>query len=212
MPIIERLIVGPLQVNCYVLGEKIGGEGIVIDAGGDTPLILKTIKEHELKIKYLVNTHSHFDHIGAIEKVREATGGTFVIHRAGEGMLASAKERAKEFLGLDIEEPPKADGYVDDGELISVQGVRLKVLFTPGHSPGGICLLFGEHVFTGDTLFEGSVGRTDTPGASWQQLIDSIKSKLLPLDDDIRIHPGHGPPSSIGVEREFNPFLQKLKD
>ena len=209
--IFERIVVGPLDVNCYVIGENKGGEAIVIDPGGDAIVILDKIRENGLNVKHIVNTHSHFDHVGAVNEVCAQTGASFLIHKDGKEMLASVKFQAKTFLNIDFEDPPIADDYLTDGDIVIAGSLKLNVLHTPGHSPDGICLLMDDHLFTGDTLFAGSVGRTDLEGSSLEALATSIKSTILNFDDTIHVHPGHGPQTTIGTERHFNPILKLEK-
>ena len=205
---LERIPVGPLNVNCYIVGECEGGEAVIIDPGGNSEIILNTVSKYNLKIKYIINTHCHFDHVGAIMEVRDNTGASFLIHEDGNKMLSSAKHSAKMFMNIDIEDPPPADSYLGDGDIINFGTLKFQIIHTPGHSPDGICLLSAESIFTGDTLFSRAIGRTDLPWSNYDVLIESITSKLLPLNDDLQVYPGHGKSTTIGIERKFNPFLK----
>ncbi|MFH1561821.1 MAG: MBL fold metallo-hydrolase [Nitrospirota bacterium] len=201
---IHKLIVGSIASNCYILSEK--DEAIIIDPGGDAQLILNKLNELRAKPIYIVNTHGHSDHILANDEIKEATGAKILIHKNDARMLTDA------FLNLSafIEQPivcQNADKLLEDGEDIKTTNLTLKVIHTPGHTQGGICLVGDGFVFTGDTLFESGIGRTDFPGGSYKTLINSITRRLLTLPDEFIIYPGHGDISTIGTERQTNPFL-----
>ncbi len=206
--VLIRLVVGPLQVNCFILADEKTKDAVVIDPGDDAADILKIIKGKDFKVRYIVNTHGHFDHVGANKAVRDATGAKILMHEADAPLLADAVDQAIVF-GMRVTNPPRPDRFVGDGDVITAGEVSLKVLHTPGHSPGGISLLEQGMVFTGDALFAGSIGRTDFPDGDLMTLIRGIKKKLLTLPDDTRVFAGHGPASTIGEERRDNPFLNK---
>ncbi len=206
--ILVRLVVGPLQVNCFILADEKTKEAVVIDPGDDAVDILKIIREKGLTVQYIVNTHGHFDHVGANQAVKEATGAEILMHEGDAPMLDDAVDQAIIF-GMRVAPPPRPDRFVKDGDVITAGEISLKVLHTPGHSPGGISLLEQGMVFTGDALFAGSIGRTDFPYGDLHTLISGIKKKLLTLPDDTKVFSGHGPASSIGEERLENPFLNK---
>jgi len=201
-----RIIVGPLQVNCFVVADEKTKETIVIDPGDDAPDIIAMIKEKGLQVKYIVNTHAHFDHVTANRALKEATGAEIVLHEGDAPLLATIPQHAKMF-GMTAPSSPPADRYVKHGDIISAGDISLKVLHTPGHSPGGISLLGDGFVFTGDALFESSIGRTDLPGGDLMTLINAIKEHLMTLPDDTQVFCGHGPATTIGAERRENPFL-----
>ena len=206
--ILIRLVVGPLQVNCFILADEKTKEAVVIDPGDDAQEILKIIKDKDLKVKYIVNTHGHFDHIGANKALKDATGAELLIHEGDAPMMASATMQARSF-GMNTISSPRADRYVKHGDMIKAGEVSLKVMHTPGHSPGGISLLEQGMVFSGDTLFAGSIGRADLPGGELTTLLRSIKTNLMTLPDETRVYCGHGPASTIGEERNENPFLNR---
>lgn len=205
---INRLIVGPLQVNCYIVSDENSREAIVIDPGDDGEKLLSLIQQHELTVRYIVNTHAHFDHVGANEFIKNATGAELLIHREDDMLLGNTPEQARIF-GMTAPSSPKADRYLNHGDIITVGTVNFTVLHTPGHSAGGICLVGGGVVFTGDTLFAGSIGRTDLFGGDLSTLITSIRKYLLSLPDNTVVLPGHGPDTTIGEERLENPFLNE---
>ena len=205
--IIEKLEVGPIMANCFIIGCERSKEAMVVDPGDDADRILMALAKKELKVKYLVNTHGHFDHVGGNKRMKEATGAPIAIHSGDEPMLTELSRSAAMF-GLSAENSPPADTLLNDGDEISFGDLSFKVIHTPGHSPGGICLYTPGHLFAGDTLFAGSIGRTDLPGGNYDTLISSIKSKLLSLPEDTVVHTGHGPETSIANEKRMNPFLR----
>lgn len=205
---IVRLIVGPLQVNCFLIADEKTKEAVVIDPGDDAPDILKVIRDKGLTVKYIVNTHAHFDHIGANGAVKEATGAQLVMHEEEAPTLATSAQQSRSF-GLGAVTSPPPDRLLKHGDVLTAGEISLNVLHTPGHTPGGISLLEEGLVFTGDTLFAGSIGRTDFPGGDLLTLLRSVKTRLLTLPDETRVFSGHGPASTIGDERRENPFLNK---
>ena len=206
--VLIRLVVGPLQVNCFILADEKTLEAVVIDPGDDAQDILKVIKDKGLKVKYIVDTHAHFDHVGANKAIKDATGAELLLHEADAPVLATVSHQSRSF-GMDPVSSPPADRYVKHGDVITAGEVSLKVLHTPGHTPGGISLLEQGMVFTGDALFAGSIGRADFPGGDLMTLLRSIKTHLMTLPDDTKVFSGHGPASTIGDERRDNPFLNK---
>ncbi len=205
--IIKKLEVGPIMANCFILGCENTKEAVVIDPGDDADRILMELAKSELKVKYLINTHGHFDHVGANKRMKETTGAELAIHQDDEPMLNELSSNALMF-GLSAENSPPADIVLKDGDEISFGEITLKVIHTPGHSRGGICLYTPGHLFAGDTLFAGSIGRTDLPGGDYDTLISSIKEKLLHLDEKTMVYTGHGPETTIGNEKAINPFLR----
>jgi hydroxyacylglutathione hydrolase len=208
--IFKYLEAGPIATNCYIIGDEKTREAVVVDPGGDVDRILLILSQHELTVKYIINTHSHFDHIGGNAELHRVTGAPILIHSTEKQMLSAMSSMAQGF-GINSEPSPAADGTLEEGDVIKVGEIEMKVIHTPGHSPGGISLVIEgkKMVLVGDTLFQFSIGRTDFPGASHKTLINSIKTKLVPLGDDYEVYPGHGPPTTIGRERKVNPFLQE---
>lgn len=205
--ILDSLPSGPLEVNCYLLGCPATRQAAVIDPGGDVPRILDKLAEHDLSPAMVINTHGHFDHIGGNRQLVKDCGVPLLIHRADVPLLATAAEHAA-FFGLTTELSPVPDRELEHGDSIVLGELELQVIHTPGHSPGGICLRNDGHLWVGDTLFAGSVGRTDLPGGDHQLLLQMIRERLLGLPETTRIYPGHGPQSTIGAEKRRNPFLQ----
>jgi len=204
--ILETVVVGPLMVNCYILGCEETREGVIIDPGGDADKILSVVSNHDLTILQIINTHGHFDHVGANQVLMNAFGVGLSIHELDAPMLDHADVTALKY-GLKAVNSPPPTGFLRDGDSISFGKNNLKVLHTPGHTLGG-CSLYGEGVvITGDTLFAESVGRTDFPGGSSSTLLTSIREKLLTLPDETIVYPGHGPATTIGHERLHNPYL-----
>jgi len=204
---LERLMVGPLGVNCYIVGDDRTREVIVIDPGGNARDILDVIRQGNLRVAAMVNTHTHFDHILALTEIRDKTSAPFWIHADEAQVLASAQFGASMF-GFAMAQPKPAERLLKDGELLTVGSESIKVLHTPGHTPGGICLLGDKFVIVGDTLFQGSIGRTDLPGGDYGALMASIRDKLMTLPDETIVYPGHGDATTIGEERRSNPFLR----
>ncbi len=207
--ILETLLVGPLGVNCYVLGDETTREAVVIDPGGNAREILSTLERHQLKTRAIVNTHAHFDHILALTEVRAATGAPVLIHADEAPIMASAQASAAVW-GMYLSQPSPAERLLQEGDKVTAGSISLAVLHTPGHTPGGICLLAEGQVFVGDTLFQGSIGRTDFPGGDYAALMKSIRDKLLPLPDSTMVYPGHGAATTIGEEKQLNPFVRPL--
>ncbi len=188
---LRKLVVNPFQSNCYILGCNNIKEGLVIDPGGEVFSIIKEVTKLGLKIRYILLTHFHFDHTSGAQEMRQITKAPVLIHNL-------------DVDGLDFQ----PDRHLSDGQEIRIGNIELTVLHTPGHSAGGVCFHSSGVVFSGDTLFAGSVGRTDFPGGDHKLLVQCVVQKIFPLGDDIRIYPGHGPRSTIGRERTANPFFR----
>jgi len=205
---LKKLVVGVLETNCYLISCKKTKQAAVIDPGGENEvdLILDFLQKNNFDLKYIINTHGHIDHIAGNNLLKAKTKALLLIHRLDADMLVDANKNFSSFMGKEICSPP-ADKLLEEGDEIVLGRLNLRVIHTPGHTPGGISLISNNIVFTGDTLFAGGIGRTDLPGGSYQDLIKSIKEKLLILGDDKIIYPGHGPYSTIGEEKRTNPYL-----
>ncbi len=204
--LLEKLIVGPIETNCYVIGCKKTLEGIVIDPGADGEKILRVIKRNKLKIKYIVNTHAHIDHIGANKYLKDALGSEICMHEKDIKFLENPSLNLSVLIEREISFP-YPDIILTASSQINIGDLQISVLHTPGHTPGSISLVMNECVFTGDTLFSGSIGRTDFPLANYSQLMRSI-NKILALPENSHIYPGHGPSSQVGIEKRENPYLK----
>ncbi len=207
---IQQIEVGRFSVFAYLLGGDAGGEGLVIDPADEADEIIALAHSKNLTIKTILNTHAHVDHIMGNAEMKQKTGAKIIIHEDDAPLLTQTPRSMLAMFGG--HPSPSADQTVKDGEIIHVGEVSLKVLHTPGHSPGGMCLYGEGVVFTGDTLFVGGLGRTDLPGGSWQVMLHSIRTKLLTLPDETIVYPGHNygpaPQSTIKNERLHNPFLK----
>jgi glyoxylase-like metal-dependent hydrolase (beta-lactamase superfamily II) len=205
--ILETQPVGPFWMNTYVVGCPRTREAIVIDPGAEPEVILELLARHQLVPKYILCTHGHVDHVGAVAEVKAATGAPVCLH-PNDLFLYERMVEWGALFGMRVTPGPLPDHWLSDGEELHIGEYRLVALHTPGHTPGGMSFLLGDLLFVGDTLFAGSVGRTDLPGGSWSELMRSITEKLLPLGDHLRVYAGHGPATTLGKERRTNPFLQ----
>jgi len=194
------------MANCYVLGCENTREAAVIDPGEEAPRILDALNEDGLTLKLILNTHGHFDHVGANRELKMAVpGAQLMIHGDDAPMLGQLAHSARMF-GMQAENSPDADRLLQDKDAISFGDVKLDVVHVPGHSPGGVAFVSDSDIFVGDTLFAGSIGRTDLPGGNFDTLIASIQNKLFQYEDDTPVYPGHMGPTTIGQEKRFNPF------
>jgi hydroxyacylglutathione hydrolase len=205
--IIVRLVVGSLSANCYIVGSETTGEGMVIDPGGNPDVINRAILDSELDIKIIVLTHGHSDHIAALYDIQEETGAEVAIHIEDADFLEGRGSHSSQF-GISYPTPHPPDRLLREGDIIEVGHLDFKVMHTPGHTPGGICLLSEDRVFTGDTLFRRGIGTTIMPGTSRRLLIESIQQRLMALPDDTIVYPGHGRETTIGAERRDNPYIR----
>ncbi len=203
---IETLEVSPFQVNCYLVWSKEDKIGVIIDPGDEDQLILERIEKNNFRPKAILLTHGHADHIAAVKPIKDKLNIPLYIGKGDEKMLESPSGNVSLMFGFQITCPP-ADHILKDSDVISFGSLKFSIFATPGHSPGGICYFIENSLFCGDTLFNGSIGRTDLPGGDYRQLIDSIDKNILSLPDEIICYPGHGPKTTVGNERKHNPFL-----
>jgi hydroxyacylglutathione hydrolase len=223
----EVIPVGMLQCNCSILGDPATGEAIVVDPGDEIERILEIIRRHGLKVRSIVSTHTHIDHVGGLAGLHRATGAPVLIHQADLELYKNLDAQA-EWLGVPMPAMMRIQDFVKEGDTLRWGGYEARVLHTPGHTQGSISLVVdaasvppgkcppgaasdsptAARLLAGDTLFQGSIGRTDLPGGSFAQILSSIREKLLALPDELVVYPGHGDTTTIGSEREFNPFLR----
>jgi hydroxyacylglutathione hydrolase len=205
----EILAVGPRQCNCSILGDEVSHEAIVVDPGDDIPRIMALLAKHKLTVKQILITHAHIDHIAGAARLKQLTGAP-VLYNQRDLPLVKMMDMQAGWLGIETPEVEAPDDTLDDGRIIAITGLSGSILHTPGHTQGSVCLHLPAQslLLAGDTLFAGSVGRTDLPGGDGPMLIRSIHERLLPLPEETVVIPGHGPRTTIGDERESNPFLR----
>ena len=206
--IIEKLELYPFGTNCYIVGDESKKEGMIIDPGSEANRILKRVEDLELEIKLILLTHGHPDHISALKEVKEATDADIAIHADDASFLQGGRAFGGPSFGFSPQASPPPDRLLKGGDSIDIGNLHFLVIHTPGHTPGGICLLGEGVVFTGDTLFNFGIGRYDMPGGNGHQLMNNIYTKLMVLPDNTVVYPGHGPETTIGTERRGNPFLR----
>jgi len=202
---IHTIVVGRLQTNCYILQSNTAA--IIIDPGDEPERIIRFVRDIKVKPSQIIATHTHFDHVLGVDMIRTELSIPFLIHRDDLSMLESMQNRVRQFMGFEVPPPPKVDRYLKDGDLLNLGDERVHVLHTPGHSPGSISLSGDGYVFTGDALFNQSIGRTDLPGGDLKTLMHSIRERLFKLDDAATVYPGHGPETTISDEKLANPFV-----
>lgn len=209
--LIITLPLGLLETNCYIVASDGGGAAAVIDPVDDAESIISAAEDEELTITHILLTHGHFDHILALDELKKKTGATVAVHPQDASMLESGRNCLADELGIAYQ-PSSAEVLLEDGQDIEVGELRIKVLHTPGHTPGGVSFFLADGdekaVFTGDALFSGSIGRTDLPGGSTEVLLQAIRQKLFTLPEETHVYPGHGPSSSIAHEKRHNPFFK----
>jgi len=200
--------VGPFAENSYFLVDPESLEAVAIDPGDEAECLLEIVAARRLKLRWILNTHAHLDHVGAVAALKEATGAPFHLHEADRFLLDLLPAQAAAF-GLSPPPVPAVDGWLKEGDVFEVADgrLRIEVVETPGHSPGGVTLVAQGALFAGDALFQGSIGRTDLPGGDYETLLRSIRERLLVFPDGTPVYPGHGPPTTVGAERRGNPFL-----
>ena len=204
---VRGIVVGLFQENCYIIGSRRTGEAVCVDPGDEPAEILALARDMGVRITRIACSHAHLDHIMAVRAVAEATGAPFLLHSDDHTLAEQLPIAARQWIGRDVLPPPRPDFAIRDGDDIEIAGIRLRVLHTPGHTQGSISLHGGGMLFSGDTLFRGSVGRTDLPGGDWGQLMGSIADRLLALPDETIVLPGHMQETTIGAERAGNPFI-----
>ena len=204
---VEPLIVGSLYSNCYIVWDDDVNEGVIIDPGDDADVILKRVQELGINIRYILATHGHFDHVGAVMPLKRELKAEFLAHKGDFFFLEEGESTARRW-GVEIEQPPTPDSFIEHGDKVKVGRFELEVLHTPGHSPGGVSFLYDHMVFCGDTLFQGSIGRTDFRLGSIEEITRSIKTRLYNLPDETVVYTGHGPITNIGDEKKFNGYVR----
>ncbi|MDD5454535.1 MAG: MBL fold metallo-hydrolase [Candidatus Ratteibacteria bacterium] len=211
--ILEKLVVGPVEANCYIVGCAQTKEGLIIDPGADGEKILKNAKKNQLNIKYIINTHAHIDHIGANKYLKELLNAKICMHEEDVKFLKDPSLNLSDFAPPGSQDEfypfPPVDIALHNDSRLNIGNLEATILYTPGHTPGGISVVIETCVFTGDTLFSGSIGNTNFPLSDYKTLTGAIKNKLLTLPDDFIVYPGHGSPTTIGKEKRENPYLQK---
>ncbi len=207
--ILETFPVGPLRCNCSILGDEATHEAVVVDPGDNIPEILARLQKHGLTLRQIVITHAHIDHVGGALRLKRATGAPVYLNQHDLGLLGAMEMQAG-WLGIPTPETASPDASADDGMTVGLATLPAEVIHTPGHTPGSICLLFPQQhlLLAGDTLFAGSIGRTDLPGGDGRQILRSLRDRLMVLPEMTRVLPGHGPETTIGEEKQSNPFLQ----
>jgi hydroxyacylglutathione hydrolase len=205
---VHTLVLGRLQTNCYILESE--EKSIIIDPGDEPERILRFVEDIRAAPKLVVATHAHFDHILGVDRIKTELEIPFAIHKEDIEILESMQTQVRQFMGYNVPPPPKPDQFLADGQEIAVGDGLVKVIHTPGHSPGSISLSGDGYVFTGDALFHQSIGRTDLHGGDPDMLIRSIRNRLFTLDDETVVYPGHGPETSVGDEKVANPFVGQL--
>ncbi len=204
---VEILAVGPLLTNCFIVWDDDTKQGAIIDPGEEADKILAKVKDLGIKIDIILATHCHFDHIAAVAQIKREIDAEFLAHEGDISFVEDGKNAARRW-GFDIEQPPRPDRFIADGDKIKVGNLTLDVIHTPGHSPGGVSFLHNGMVFAGDCLFQGSIGRTDFRMGSLEVLVESIKTRLYTMPDDTIVYTGHGPITTIGEEKRHNPFVR----
>ncbi len=203
-----KLTSGIYMENGYIVGDEETGVAVIIDPGDEAGDFLRIVEEEKWTVEKIINTHGHIDHIGGVAKIQSKLNLPFYIHKGDELYVKNATILSG-MMGVKRVIPPKIDGNLEDGEVIQIGNLQAKVIHTPGHTPGGVCFYFEKEkiLFSGDTLFQGSIGRTDLPGGNYRQLLESIHKKLLVLPDETRVYSGHGEETTIELEKQYNPFL-----
>ncbi|WFD09253.1 MBL fold metallo-hydrolase [Tepidibacter hydrothermalis] len=202
---LEKVVAGVYGVNCYILGDIETKKCAVIDPGGACDEILHIVNKNGFNLEYIILTHGHADHIGAVEEIKEKTGANVLAHKEEQIVLSNSQNNLTYMMGGSIE--IEADRYLSDGQTVELGNLKLQIIHTPGHTPGGMCIKVNDSLFAGDTLFRSSIGRTDLFGGDYDKIIESV-NRLAKLDDNLKVFPGHGPASTIGTEKLNNPYIK----
>jgi hydroxyacylglutathione hydrolase len=202
--ILQKIVVGPLESNCYIIADEHTKETLIVDPGDEPDKIIDLIHENSLQVKYIVCTHAHFDHVGAISDIKQETGASIIIHQDEREIYRSTREQAVSW-GFELDDLPEPDMLVSEGDILEIGSLKFVIIHTPGHSPGSICLSGEDILITGDTVFAGSVGRTDFYGGNIVQLKKSFK-RLMSFSEETKIFPGHGPETTVEREKKENFF------
>ena len=205
--ILRNVVIASFQENCWVIGNRRTGEAICVDPGGQPDDVLAIARDMGVRIKYIANSHAHIDHILGVGAIREATGAKFLLHPGDLELARNTATTAKGWMGIDVPNPPEPDAFLADNDEIDVDGLKLTVFHTPGHTRGSVCFYANGIVFAGDTLFQGSIGRTDLPGGDYDEEMASIVERLLVLPDETIVLPGHMDRTTIGHERQRNQYV-----
>ena len=205
--ILQTHPVGMIQANCYILGDEQTREAVIIDPGGDVPVIVSNLEAAGLKAVAILATHGHFDHVEGLAQLKQAVGAPVYMHRDDLPLVRDMSNQGAMF-GMQVQQAPDPDHYVVEGDTVAFGSLHLEILHTPGHSLGSVCYRIDEQVFVGDLLFAGSIGRTDLAGGDYATLLRSVREKIFTLSDATTVYPGHGPATTVGAEKRSNPFFQ----
>lgn len=204
---LEKIPAGVYAVNCYVIGDDKTNKAAVVDPGGDVDKIIEVLEDNDFKLEYIILTHAHGDHVGGVEELREKTGAPVYMHKDDHNMLKNSRiNHSVSISGIKVE--IEADYFVKDGDSLELGNLMLSIIHTPGHTQGGICIQVENVLLSGDTLFANSIGRSDLEGGNQEQLIESIKNKLFTLSEELTVLPGHGPATTIRIEKLTNPYVR----
>ena len=204
--LLETLVVGPLSVNCYIFACEKTHQAAIVDPGDEADQILSVVKKLDCRVKYILLTHGHIDHLSQIPILKNKLKAEFLMHEQDIPLVQSASTQAALF-GLPDPGDLKPDRFLNDGDIIHLGELTIQVIHSPGHSPGSITFQVNQKLFVGDLIFNGSIGRTDLPGGDYSQIIESIQKKIFTLPDSVEIYPGHGPATTVGIEKNTNPFF-----